>query len=184
MPLEDELEALCRLHSARAELILSGDNRDFLAVARLVEAHTFRDEDADTSTCTSSGNNSPIPPLGTSSPTQGGNTTQGLRSPIPRLGESFPLASSTVQAVQSSTSQATPNSVSSADRASPELLGAEAMMPEVSPVIGRASPPEDRSVVGSVDRSSDRSPVSKSTVGNVDVRRLAALENCLLAFER
>lgn len=180
MPLEDELETLCRLHSARAELILSGDNQDFLAVARLVEAHTFRDEDADTSTSTSSGNSSPVPPFGPSSPTQGGNTTQGLESPVPRLGESFPLAGATVQAVQSSTSQATPNNVSNAVRPSSVLLGAEDMMPEVSPAIGRASPPEDRSVGGSVERSSNRSPA----VDNVDMRRLAALENCLLAFER
>lgn len=44
MPLEDELEALCRLHTARAELVLSGDVEDFVGRAPMVEAYAFRDE--------------------------------------------------------------------------------------------------------------------------------------------
>lgn len=47
MPLEDELEALCRLHSARAELVLSGDSARFAAVASTVEAFPFREDDTD-----------------------------------------------------------------------------------------------------------------------------------------
>lgn len=46
VPLEDELEALCSLHAARAELTLSGDLECFLGVASTVEAFAFR-EDAD-----------------------------------------------------------------------------------------------------------------------------------------
>ncbi|CAM9330214.1 unnamed protein product, partial [Hapterophycus canaliculatus] len=46
VPLEDELEALCRLHAARAELVLSGDLSSFVRVAPIVEAFTFR-ENAD-----------------------------------------------------------------------------------------------------------------------------------------
>ena len=44
--MEDELEALCRLHAARAELVLSGDLESFIGVASTVEAFPFR-EDAD-----------------------------------------------------------------------------------------------------------------------------------------
>lgn len=47
MPLEDELEALCRLHSARAELVLSGDSAHFAAIASTVEAFPFREDDTD-----------------------------------------------------------------------------------------------------------------------------------------
>ncbi|CAN0320396.1 unnamed protein product [Ectocarpus sp. 12 AP-2014] len=47
VPLEDELEALCRLHSARAELVLSGDSARFAAVASTVEAFPFREDDTD-----------------------------------------------------------------------------------------------------------------------------------------
>lgn len=45
VPLEDELEALCSLHTARADLILSGDLSCFLRVATTVEAFTFREND-------------------------------------------------------------------------------------------------------------------------------------------
>lgn len=44
VPLEDELEALCRLHAARAELVLSGDLESFIGVASTVEAFPFRKE--------------------------------------------------------------------------------------------------------------------------------------------
>lgn len=47
MPLEDELEALCRLHAARAELSLSGDLECFLGVASTVEAFAFREDSDD-----------------------------------------------------------------------------------------------------------------------------------------
>ena len=43
MPLEDELEALCRLHAARAELVLSGDLESFIDVASTVEAFPFQE---------------------------------------------------------------------------------------------------------------------------------------------
>lgn len=46
VPLEDELEALCRLHAARAEVALSGDLECFIGVAPTVEAFAFR-EDSD-----------------------------------------------------------------------------------------------------------------------------------------
>lgn len=46
MPLEDELEALCRLHAARAEVTISGDLECFIGVAPMVEAFAFR-EDSD-----------------------------------------------------------------------------------------------------------------------------------------
>lgn len=50
VPLEDELEALCRLHAARAELILSGDEETFLlGVGPLVEAHAFREDEVEIS---------------------------------------------------------------------------------------------------------------------------------------
>lgn len=45
VPLEDELEALCRLHVARAELVLSGDLERFIGVASTVEAFAFTDSD-------------------------------------------------------------------------------------------------------------------------------------------
>lgn len=45
VPLEDELEALCRLHAARAELVLSGDLESFIGVASTVEAFPFREDD-------------------------------------------------------------------------------------------------------------------------------------------
>ncbi|CAB1111580.1 unnamed protein product [Ectocarpus sp. CCAP 1310/34] len=47
VPLEDELEALCRLHSARAEMVLSGDSARFAAVVSTVEAFPFREDDTD-----------------------------------------------------------------------------------------------------------------------------------------
>ena len=47
MPLEDELEALCRLHVARAELVLSGDLESFIGVAATVEAFAFREDSDD-----------------------------------------------------------------------------------------------------------------------------------------
>lgn len=43
VPLEDELEALCRLHAARAELVLSRDLESFIGVASTVEAFAFRE---------------------------------------------------------------------------------------------------------------------------------------------
>lgn len=47
VPLEDELEALCRLHAARAELVLSGDLESFIDVASTVEAFAFREDTDD-----------------------------------------------------------------------------------------------------------------------------------------
>lgn len=50
VPLEDELEALCCLHAARAEVILSGDVEVFLERASMVEAFSFREEEEDADT--------------------------------------------------------------------------------------------------------------------------------------
>lgn len=47
VPLEDELEALCCLHAARAELVLSGDVEGFLERASMLEAFSFREEEED-----------------------------------------------------------------------------------------------------------------------------------------
>lgn len=43
--MEDELEALCRLHAARAELVISGDLERFIGRASMVEEFSFREEE-------------------------------------------------------------------------------------------------------------------------------------------
>lgn len=144
---------------------MSGDDQHFLAVAHLVESHTFRDEDADTP------------------------SSSGSSSPVPALGKSIPHSDSTVQGLQSAISKLTapndaPTSFSTVSQTNTEVLGPEAMTSDVSSAVVLVSPSGDRSAEPSVGRSSARSPIQKVVIENVHVRRLAALENCLVAFER
>lgn len=124
MPLEDELEALCRLHTARAELVLSGDLEDFAGRVSMVEAYAFRDE------------------------ALVGSSGSGA------AGEGTTLASSDV-----------PSSGASASCAQASSRGGDA--DGVGVVSGGAG------------------GVAVAAVGvDASVRRLAAVENCLDAFDR
>lgn len=46
VPLEDELEALCRLHATRAKLVLSGDLDSYSANASMLDEFSFCDDDS------------------------------------------------------------------------------------------------------------------------------------------
>lgn len=154
------------MHAARAEFILSGDDEHFLSVAHLVESHTFDDDDADTST--SSGSSSPVPALG-KSVGHSDTIAQGLQNAINKLTQL----------------NDTPSSLTAVSQATTGVSAPEVVISDVpSTVVGLAPPSGDRSVKKSVDRSSVWPPTQNEVIENVHVRRLAALENCLVAFER
>lgn len=71
VPLEDELEALCRLHAARVELVLSGDLESFIGVASTVEAFPFREDTDDSEDEEEAADFSPPPAMFAFSPSAG-----------------------------------------------------------------------------------------------------------------
>lgn len=77
VPLEDELEALRRLHAARAELVLSGDLECFIGVSATVEAFGFREDADDNDGEEQMSDFSPPPAMFSVAPSTGGGGDDG-----------------------------------------------------------------------------------------------------------
>lgn len=190
VPLEDELEALCRLHAARAELILSGDAQCFAGVAPLVEAHPFLDKDQVESVVTGggSGNSSSASTVKQSISASGNATIQrgisggGSGSISSSSDNQERTAGQSVSKAQSGGGSVEGGGVA-VDNGG--LAGGVGVTTEVSSAVGSATNASGgKCVEQSVERTVELSVGEKAVAGNVHVRRLAALENCLSAFER